>query len=528
MRLKNKKNNSYKFDNIYENYLIQFISIIVFLILATRVLYFSFSADRTLIGVIPDDAFYYFEMAKNRYLFGFWSFDLISTATGFHLLYGYLLFCFFSLFGVLDWHVLFMLIGTLSALSISFSAYLVGRVVKSYFGISSVPVSMALFVTPISISLTTNLMESWLILPLSAATIYLISSQEKLTKFNALLIFLIGIFGSLARSDYGMLPGALVGVFLISYIFTKQGKQHIKRAFLILSGSIVGVLMVLLHNLITANNLFQSSAKIKLLWSSVNGHSFAPPLDLISHIFTLPFFQVYSLNLKIAFAGLCLFFLILNLKKKKSDNLEYCNKFLIFFGCLFTVIGYIFFYRNNSMSLQTWYSANFIPPLAICTAFVFNKVYGAYTLIPSLAAFILFIAIGTTNIFNVPYAHQAGMYQSALYLRNLSGDHFYGSWNAGILRFFSGKRIVNIDGLANDDVYDYIKSNDLFQYLKLKNIEYIADYKAAILNEGFRKKGGYNDPEFLECLNEILPIDGESPNFDGTRFTLFKIQLPCK
>ena len=95
----------------------------VFLLMTVRVIYFYYSPDEILIGVIPDDAFYYMQLAKHRETEGFWTFDGTSPATGFHFLYGYLLFFIYSIFGQIDWRQLFLIIGGSATVLISLAAY---------------------------------------------------------------------------------------------------------------------------------------------------------------------------------------------------------------------------------------------------------------------------------------------------------------------------------------------------------------------------------------------------------------------
>ena len=89
--------------------------ILVCILSLCRVFYFNFSSVKNLIGTIPDDAFYYIQMATHRAKDGFWSFDGTHPASGFHLLYGYLLYFITSIFGAIDWKILSLSIGIFSS-----------------------------------------------------------------------------------------------------------------------------------------------------------------------------------------------------------------------------------------------------------------------------------------------------------------------------------------------------------------------------------------------------------------------------
>jgi hypothetical protein len=100
------------------------IAVVIFLISISRVLIFYFRPDEQLIGVIPDDAFYYIQLAKHRVSDGFWTFDGASPATGFHFLYAYFLVIIFQTIPGIDWRDLYMLIGLLASTSIGLAAFI--------------------------------------------------------------------------------------------------------------------------------------------------------------------------------------------------------------------------------------------------------------------------------------------------------------------------------------------------------------------------------------------------------------------
>ena len=59
---------------------------------------------------------------------------------------------------------------------------------------------------------------------------------------------------------------------------------------------------------------------------------------------------------------------------------------------------------------------------------------------------------------------------------NLPPNAIVGSWNSGIFGFFSEREVVNLDGLINNDILVYLKSNSLYDYIEKRKINYIIDY----------------------------------------------------
>jgi hypothetical protein len=57
-----------------------------------------------------------------------------------------------------------------------------------------------------------------------------------------------------------------------------------------------------------------------------------------------------------------------------------------------------------------------------------------------------------------------------------------GSWNAGLLGYFSHRPVVNLDGLVNDRTYfeNVILGHDLETYLRDEGIERLADQACGV------------------------------------------------
>ena len=99
------------------------------------------------------------------------------------------------------------------------------------------------------------------------------------------------------------------------------------------------------------------------------------------------------------------------------------------------------------------------------------------------------------------------MLQAGEYLKQTSLNGKVGAWNAGIINYYEGGHVVNIDGLVNNDIYMYAINNTLPSYLSSKDIKYIIDFKNMLDYEGYRLRSGYNDLEFLENLKPIMVFD---------------------
>src|SRR5262245_54939197 len=132
----------------------------VLAVMLVRVIYFYWAPDTTLIGVVPDDAFYYIQMARHRVRDGFWTFDGTSPATGFHLLYGYVLVLLYSVLGDLPWRQLYLLVGLLASISVAMAAFLTARTVDVVFDRKVIPIAIAPYFTAATLAQGTVMMES--------------------------------------------------------------------------------------------------------------------------------------------------------------------------------------------------------------------------------------------------------------------------------------------------------------------------------------------------------------------------------
>ena len=69
------------------------------------------------------------------------------------------------------------------------------------------------------------------------------------------------------------------------------------------------------------------------------------------------------------------------------------------------------------------------------------------------------------------------MYRASGWLRShVPRDAVVGSWNAGVLGYYSGQRVVGIDGLvAGYDIVPYIRNGQISRYIERSRVTYLAD-----------------------------------------------------
>jgi hypothetical protein len=502
----------------------------LFFMMAARVLLFYNAPDAVLIGLVPDDAFYYLQLAKNRAELGTWTFDGTTTTTGFHLLYGYFLAVIYHLFESIDWRTLYLIVGMIASLSIAAACYFSSAAAAGIFGRQSMLIATAPYLGAVSIHQSSSMMESWILMLLSSLTIYGTTIQKSVSYPAGLLLIGLGALGSLSRTDYGLLPFVLLLATTMASRFLKTDWQ--KRCFLVFLGSVIGILIATAHNYWVSGHFIQMSAQIKLYWSATVGHSIVPPFRLFLET-ALPFsglsHPVRRTVLEVVLVITVIFFArCYGISRSKTEIRTRIPAITVMLGCVLAVTGYIVLYRHNSQGLQPWYAANLVAPVAILLAGAGSILLSKYLVPSSVIILAAYAYSGLIGAFTLCCAHQAGMLNAGLHLKTQSDPQFrYGSWNAGIIGFFSEIRLINLDGVVNDEIYDYMKNNKLFDYLLKNNIRYLVDYDEMIRNQKYRSRGGYRDSRFDRCVRPLKVIDGGARGWEKSYLRIFEVAPDC-
>jgi hypothetical protein len=97
-------------------------------------------------------------------------------------------------------------------------------------------------------------------------------------------------------------------------------------------------------------------------------------------------------------------------------------------------------------------------------------------------------------------------------------DAIVGGFNCGIVSYYSGRRVVNLDGVMNDAAIWAIRSRTLGHYIDSQGIEYLADIDTEI-NRFMDEFSG--DPKWRAKWHEVYSIS--EPTFNGTSHMRFEV-----
>ena len=439
----------------------------------------------------PDDAYYYLSLARNFVRFHNWTFDSgVSLTTGFHPLWAYVLVLFHGIFQpstdgfVRISLVLSSLLTLISALILFWKGWKYQQPI--------ILASMVVLLGTRNILINSVSGVEWPLVTL-IIVLFCVTFIEKFSnRSGKILLFLLGLIGSTARADFGLLA---FSIFLSSFILWKWGKnsEYLKASALGLIGAVVGVGVVFLHNYLFTGLALQSSALMKSHWMKGEINFYPLFLGGVGLLFLL---------LIPAFAG--------NLTKKMQvSDMQY----LLGLSAFFAWIGYGVFYSKNS-DIQPWYSANILFSVFIFFCLLWYAIQhgrlAKYQFMPHVL-FIVIFAITFSRMFiktypvneqNSEWIHQQAFLEAGKYLHDHPLDGKVGAWNAGILNYYQGGEVVNLDGLVNNDIYAFAIKDSSFDYLQKENIRYVIDFDV-MFKDYVLKRSGYDDPRFTENLMPI-------------------------
>lgn len=495
-----------------------------------------------LVRSVPDDAFYYFKVAQNI-IAGYGStLDGINPTNGFHPLWMVLLLPIAALV-----HEPWQLVRSALALGILFStgtAFLLFSTLRKRVNLWSVPiVGMALyFLNERSIANSLNGLETAVSSFFFMLALYLILSENEPSgrlRRRILLGLSLGLL-FLARTD---------NVFYIAALFWidvyRNVPQHRLRTA-ILTGGVVALVISpwLLWNFFSFGTIFQDSgfAVPYVLRESflLNGHSGIDALGLGLYKFTgFIAWKIYKQFLgfpPVIYIPAMLGTLLLiarrwkYLRKPEYTGLREIVQVLIALGGAGLLL--IFVHTFMRWYTRLWYFDQLIILSAIAFGIVLALIkpqkplegYGhpilsrlkgndrilSYaialvvtiaTIVPSALSVHFLISKGT-------YSHQIEFLDAARWLKaNTEESTTTAAFNAGVVSFFSDRRVVNLDGVINNAAYEALKKKELLAYAENLSIDYFVDFDPVMLDKYAPFMGSMNSPVEMKAVQNINRLD---------------------
>ena len=513
--------------------------ILVLVAIAIRVAIASCGIPTLVTKVVSDDAFYYFQIARNAAAGNGITFDGVEPANGFHPLWFALLVPVYLLFGdgpAAPLHAALVL-GALLDVAAGLLIYLLIRTLTQN-RLAGILGAAVYLLNPSVIFHSINGLETGLNLFCFCLYFWfylrMVTADEFATKDIALLGLLSGIL-MLARTDNIV----LVGVVYFHLLFLK--KMYKKPGPVALSGCLAALVLApwMLWNLLEFGVIMQSSGSAYAIITRGNLRASGVTdlqifLNSLSNTITLFVYTIpsdvfgWGKLLGIS-AGLAAGLILAD--EERSRHVWVAAKT----ACI-PLLAFIALALTHSLvrgTLKSWY---FMPAAAVVSIFfgIFCGAYDFTALISSgrarlvsilMAAIILsgFVLNGWTSWGKGMFSWQSEQLMAAEWVAEnvKEDDGWVGSFNAGIIGYMSGGKVVNLDGLVNNAVVPYLEGGHLWDYINKREIAFLVDSDYSILRD-YRDFYG-PDWKSNERIRRIATIDDPRVSWAGANVAVYRV-----
>ncbi len=465
-------------------------------------------------NVLPDDAFYYFEIAKNISLGLGSTFDGITQTNGYHPLWMLILtpvYSFTQAFAVGDVAPIRLALG-ISAFFFLFAGIYVYRLLRTLTQNSYLlSAGMLVFsLNPFLLYETINGLETSLSLFLASVLFYtVVTMSEKpnvrtLVTMGALsalvilsrldLIFYVGAIGLwfLLRS---VRQATVFGVTVAVCILPFFAWNFFTYGTFLTSAS--GANELVNHTLIVQDHGGGMYQTAKAAFYNLHGQL----RDLMIHT------GAPEVTLLFIGAGLVLFVLRREHIPRKIAEISPWHLLVAGFALLFVLNVMVRF------TARTWYFVTFSILFALLVVWVLRTVDTLTTFEKKGKTLLFALLIAWVGMSFFVWWHKELREQFALQREMLAASAWFnehvapdtriGVFNAGVQGYFTEATVINLDGLVNNEAYRAMKEKKLFSYMKRAGITYVSDFDIYL---DYRYKSFFDVSSIRDHLEHIEDI----------------------
>lgn len=446
-------------------------------------------------GLAQDDAFYYYVIAHNILEHGHSSFDNIHATNGYHPLWQALCLPIFYYFkGDVAVRVMLAIASFFDIAALVIFYKILVRVLKNNY-VALTGLAILAFhgtiirtwfnglETALSIFALTWLLQQFLVIK---------TNNTNSLKPHIWFGFIAAI-AFLSRTDNAIV---IVVIFLFLYLpplFTKRAFKHG------LVASLVFLALVspwLIWNLTNYGSIIQISGQIRDNVWLIDGTPVEMPLhqQVAYGIFRsfepirIVFEKMFTPGLSSFISGYIYFFLFLaGLVYAWAKSPALPKNVALFFPFIAGVVILFLYHAGVRHFVRGWYNA----PVLLTLTLLFCLLVDTLDInrFARLHKVLFFIAVAALLIFYSPYRytkvpadlHPDDRVAVANWLRlNTTPHALIGAANAGIMGYYSDRRVVNLDGVVNESAFRARINNQLQAYIRDSQIDYLADHKGSI------------------------------------------------
>ncbi len=462
---------------------------------ALRIALLFASRDFLVAYQLPDDALYYFTIAKNLSHGLGLSFDGIHPSNGYHPLWLFLITPIFRL-GLDPWQSISAVLVFQSVLDVAVIA-LIGKLIWEWTSANAKQAQMvavaigtaAYALSPIMIirgingletTITTLVMLLWLRQFVRAYTIAEPTNRDwiGLGLFSGLLF--------LARTDMALFMAPSLGALL----YKRRENLNPRSVALPVVAGLSMVLPWLLWNEGTFGSMLQSSAgavpyfalkKYDVMYGAAWKYRYLIEEAIRNMVKPLVY---VALGLPIVVG--------IGLRVSGGKSRDFLPAGVLLPAC--SMFGLIAFHTIVRGFIRDWYVIEFVGLIAVVMSLLLAGWMDAAKqrarLISSLAFSYLFVALSVQGYLELRAprnASQCDMVQFGIpFVTGLKSGESVGAFNTGYYGYFAPRpgAVVNLDGVVNAEAIEAIKFGALSSYLAKEHITYLLDFKGDV--DGFR------------------------------------------
>ncbi len=492
-------------------------SILLFMLLAGRLAWHDYAIMRMpldqRINYLPDDAFYYLIPARHFIETGRWSFDGTSPTTGFHLLFAYWTALLQRVVPGAGLFALEAVQAGVAAMLVLAGIVLVWRALEPGRRLSFALVAALVFAMPDVAGLTSAMMESPFVVFAQALFLALVLNPP--ARWPLVAAVATGVFGTLARSDFGALPMSFALVAAVLAAGRALPWTRVRLPAAVTAGAAAALVLIALHNLWLSGQPWQGSALVKAHWAHFYPVTPMPFADMLGTALIPPLAALpLALQFRLAFLGLAgslvatAYLALRRARVAPIDREDYAA-----IACAAAVTAYMLLYTIEAAAVQGWYIASTVLPIALAAAGFLPRLRPLPGWAAPAAA-LLVVGIGVVAPFTPAAPVENIMLPVGEWLASHPVEQPIGAWNSGMLSFFSGRRIVDLDGLVNDAAIPFIRDDTLAAYVDRAGIRTIVDNSSMVEAPDLQARGGYPCGGLTRRLDRVMFF--ETPAEPGT------------
>jgi len=479
------------------------------------------------IRIVPDDAFYYFRIAENHAGGKGWTFDGRNPTTGFHPVYALLLSSGISLFGVAHEGIpsLGAVICGVCLAASSLAAFCLAR--RHFSAFASFLVAGLWIILPYNFETTISCMESASVLLGGMALLLLWSWNLELeaggkdTRWPYITLGAACAASILLRSDMALMLGGM-GLASLPLRKTSCGTQwRAPRTFIcIVCGALAGVLALSLFCRSVTGKWSQDSGRMKALWAQRNDlrtregierrarnwqwvtcHMAASPIGVPDWDYDKNQSARSLATVVLTIAGVWLIIQFLRNAGVTTIFGRMAAAAVVHLLTLSMIFGWALAHpqpRWYFASAQLSYLMLGLAALRWASDRMSKKRYQPTRAALALAVLLIAFLMDARNSGRKDlFPHQIDFMRAARHIAKvLPPDARIGAWNAGILSYYSGREVVNLDGVVNSAIEPFARRGAVSQYVLDEKIGWLADHESQFMDR-------YQTPLFVKTPEEL-------------------------